>query len=235
MGNQKPGVPKSSTQAYLDIEEVKEGVVILKDGSMRAVIMVSSINFDLKSEDERNAIIGSFQGFLNSLTFALQITVISKKIDLDEYLTTLEDLLKKQENQLLKIQTSEYILYIQELLEQVNIMDKSFFVIIPYYPNILETNNIISKIRHKKNKVDISKTFEADKIALMDRVDVVVGGLKSVGLNSASLDTQNLIQLFYQLYNPDTSRSQKMQDPKDLLAEVVEKGEGQKEPEHLEI
>lgn len=235
MANQKPGVPKASAQAYLDIEEVKEGVAILKDGSMRAVIMVSSINFDLKSEDERNAIIGSFQGFLNSLNFALQIEIVSKKIDLDEYLITLEDLLKKQDNQLLKIQTSEYIAYIQELLEQVNIMDKSFFVVIPYYPNVLETKGLMSKILPKKSKVDTSKTFESDKIALMDRVDVVVSGLKSVGLNSASLDTQNLIQLFYQLYNPDTSRSQKMQDTKDLLADMVEKGTGEKEPEHLEI
>ena len=221
----------------MDIEEIKEGVVILKDGSMRAVVLVSSINFDLKSEEERAAIIVSFQSFLNSLTFPVQIVVHSKKIDLDEYIRKLKEIEKEQTAQLLKIQVNEYINYIQGLLDEVNIMDKSFFAVVPFYPNIIEKSGPLNKfasILNLNKAPEKTSDFESDKVQLMDRVDVVVGGLKSVGLNCASLDTQNLIQLYYSLYNPESSKTQKLRDIPNLTAEVVKKGEG-KEPEHMEI
>src|SRR3990170_7994332 len=137
MENKRPAKASASAQAYLDIEEIKEGVVILKDGSMRAVVLVSSINFDLKSEEERDAIIVSFQSFLNSLIFPFHIVVHSKKIDLDEYIRKLKEIEKEQTAQLLRIQVNEYINYIQGLLDEVNIMDKSFFAVVPFYPNII--------------------------------------------------------------------------------------------------
>jgi len=153
MNTKKPTKPTASTQAYLDIEEIREDVVILKDGSMRAIILVSSINFDLKSEDERNAILQSFQNFLNSLSFPLQIMIDSKKIDLDDYLKMIETKKNSQKNELLKIQISEYIDYIKGLLDQVNIMDKRFFVIVPFYPNVMEKSGILDKIPLINNKI----------------------------------------------------------------------------------
>lgn len=233
---QRPKQTNASAQAYLDIEEIKEGVVILKDGSMRAVVLVSSINFDLKSEEERDAIIVSFQSFLNSLTFPVQIVVHSKKIDLDDYIRKLKEIEKGQTTQLLKIQVNEYINYVQGLLEEVNIMDKSFFAVIPFYPNVIEKSGFLfkfSNILNLNKAPENTSDFENDKVQLMDRVDIVVSGLKSVGLNCASLDTQNLIQLYYSLYNPDSSRAQKLRDIPNLTAEVVKKGKG--EPEQIEI
>lgn len=236
MGTKKPAKITVSTQAYLDIEEIKEDVVILKDGSMRAVILVSSINFDLKSEEERNSIIISFQNFLNSLTFPIQIVVYSKKIDLDDYIRKLREIEKKQATPLLKIQINEYINYIQGLLEEVNIMDKNFFVIVPFYPNVIEKSGFLSKIGSflgvSKPTEKIS-SFESDKVQLMDRVDVVVSGLQSVGLNCVSLDTQGLIQLYYSMYNPDSSRTQKLRNVSDLTYKIIEKKE--EEPEHMKI
>lgn len=232
----KPKSPSASTQAYLDIEEIREGVVILRDGSMRAVILVSSINFDLKSEEERNSIITSFQNFLNSLAFPVQIMVNSKKIDLSGYINKLSEIQKHQKNDLLKVQTLGYMDFIQGLLEQVNIMDKNFFVVVPFYPNVIQKSGLLDKVPLMKKPPKENSSFENDKIQLMDRVDVVVGSLKSVGLNCASLDTQNLIELYYSLYNPVSSKTQKIQNPENLTSAVVTKGvKNEKEPEHLEI
>lgn len=230
MSNQKkPSRPAASTQAYLDIEEIREGVVILKNGSMRAVVMVSSLNFALKSEDERDAIIVSFQGFLNSLTFSIQIISHSRKIDLDEYIQNLKKIEKESGNDQLAFQRNAYREFIQGVLEEVNIMDKLFFVVVPYYPSVIEKNGLLSKFSKGKTP---ATNFENDKLQLMDRVDLVVSGLSSIGLNSVSLDTENLIQLYYSFYNPGSFARQKIKNSTDITTEVVQKG---KDPEHMEI
>lgn len=223
MESKKPAKITASTQAYLDIEEIKEDVVLLKDDSLRAVVVVSSLNFALKSEEERDSIVSSFQNFLNSLNFPIQIVVDSKKTDLDEYINLLKDLEGKQTNELLKLQTSEYIIFIQGLLEQVNIMDKSFYIIVSYFPNAITSNSVFSKFTGGKKETNTN--FENDKLKLMDKVDYVVNGLSSIGLNCISLDTQNLIQLYYSIFNPESYRRQKIQDASDITASVIEKKE----------
>lgn len=233
MANKPQQKVSASSQAYLEIEEIKEDVLVLKDSSMRAVIYVSSINFDLKSENERMAIISSFQAFLNSLNFPIQIMINSRKIDLDEYLSKLKDLEKSQNNELLRLQTADYVSFVSGLLEEVNIMDKMFFVVIPYYPPVLN-QSFMDKI-FKGNKKIGPSNFETNKIQLMDRVDVIVSGLKSIGLNCASLDTNGLIQLFYSVYNPETARTEKVKNPETLTAGVVTLSKTPKEPEHMEI
>lgn len=232
----KPSKITASTQAYLDIEEIKEGVIVLKDGSLRAVIYVSSLNFDLKSQSERESIVGSFQSFLNSLNFPIQIMINSKKIDLKEYIEGLEKLKNSQPNELLKLQTSEYVNFIKGLLDEINIMEKMFFVVVPHYPDVLAKNSLIGKFMGGTKKPE-QTNFESDKIKLMDRVDVVVGGLQQVGLNCASLDTNGLIQLFYSLYNPDVSQVQKVEKPEDIETKVVQYGglKNHEDADHLEI
>lgn len=125
------------TQDFVPIKEVRDGVVILKDGSMRAVLLASSINFALKSQDEQQSILYQFQNFLNSINFSVQIFVQSRRLDIGPYINLLEDRIKFQSSELMKTQTREYMDFIRNLTESVNIMTKSFFIVIPYTPAII--------------------------------------------------------------------------------------------------
>jgi len=209
-----------STQQYLDIAEIKEDTVIMRDGTLRAVLLISSINFALKSEDEQNAIISAYVSFLNNIDFPLQIVIQSRELNIDSYIETLKQKAKEQTNELLKIQTNEYMQYISELISMSKIMNKRFYIVIPYNPMSDKQKSFFSRffdifkpgvlIRMKADK------FKRRRTELTRRVDNIMSGLGSIGLNAVQLDTQSLIELYYNSYNPSTSASQKLVDVKQL-------------------
>ncbi len=205
-----------STQEFLDIAEIKDGTVVMKDGTLRAVILVSSINFALKSEDEQNAVIGSYVRFLNNLRFTLQIVVQSRELDIDNYLEYLKDKEKEQTNKLLKLQTADYIEYIKELTSLGKIMSKRFFVVVPYDPLSDKQKGFFSLMKEALRPATIiklkEKTFNRYQEMLDRRLDSVMGGLESMGVATARLDTQSLIELYYKTYNPETSKNQQLVD-----------------------
>jgi len=208
-----------STQAFIPIKEIKEGIVLMRDGSLRVVLVLSSINFALKSEDEKESIISSYQGFLNSLPFPIQIYVKSRKLHLDGYLNALDTQLAKQTNELLRLQTSQYKEFIGELLEYASIMEKRFFVIVPFYPSGIEKEGIIKGLF--TGKPTIITDFETQKTELMARVDQVITGLTSIGVRCAALNTEELIELYYTVYNPDTSGEEQIKNVEDMETPVV--------------
>ncbi|MFA5188476.1 MAG: hypothetical protein WC460_03885 [Patescibacteria group bacterium] len=207
---------KSSTQKYLDIAEIREDTVILKDGTLRSVILCSSINFALKSEEEQNALIFGYIEFLNSLDHPMQIVIQSRKLEVDNYLRRLREAQRVQTNELLKIQIASYIDYIQELIEIGEIMTKKFFIIIPYNPLGDKTKSFwsrLSEVFSASRSIKIKKEkFLGYKEALNLRLANVQTNLKGMGLDSAVLDTQSLIELYYSVYNPKTSQNQKLRD-----------------------
>jgi len=207
---------KSPTQKYLDFQEIREDVVVLKDGSLRAVILCSSINFALKSEEEQNALIYGYMEFLNSLDHSMQIVIQSRKLDVEDYLRRLREAQKKQTNELLKIQIGGYLDYVRELIEIGEIMTKKFFIIVPYNPLGDKTKNFWTRLVETFRSVQSislnKQRLQKYKIELGLRVDNIQGRLKSLGLESVMLDTQGLIELYYNSYNPITSESQKLKD-----------------------
>lgn len=195
-----------TTQDFVPIKEVRDGIVILKDGGMRSIIMASSLNFALKSQEEQNSIIFQFQNFLNSLDFTVQIFVQSKRLDIRPYLALLEDRYKEQGSELMKIQTREYIEFIRNFTENTSIMTKSFFIVIPYSPSILKSNNdVLGKIMGKPEKekaVTSTDNFEENRSQLEQRVSVVEQGLVRCGIRVANLGTEEIVELFYKIFNP---------------------------------
>ena len=194
-------------QQFLAIDAVREDVVILKDGGFRVVLMCSSLNFALKSEDEQDAIIFQYQNHLNSLDFPVQFVIHSRRFNIAPYLDSLADRQKEEQNELLKIQISEYIEFIKTFVGMTNIMSKTFYVIIPFTPSMLARkgvfNSFISALGiRKKAKKESRDTFEEYKNQLWQRVDTVAAGLQRFGIRSAPLNTEELIELFYGLYNP---------------------------------
>jgi KaiC/GvpD/RAD55 family RecA-like ATPase len=185
------------TQQFLEIDEIKEGAVLLKDKSLRGVLMVSSLNFALKSSEEQEAIIYQFQRFLNSLDFSLEIVVQSRTLNITGYLDKLSDLAKKQENELLKIQTIEYRKFIKGIIAGGQILSKTFFVIVPF------TLINIPGLRGKDNSSPGDNLFQRAKSQLWQRLEFVALGLRRCGLQCNPLNTSELIELFWSLYHPD--------------------------------
>lgn len=212
-----------STQKHLQIGEIRDDIVIMKDGTLRSVLLVSSINFALKSEDEQNAIISSYVSFLNSLETPIQILIQSRKLDLEQYLAFLKDTEHKQTNDLLKMQMAEYRQYISELVDLGNIMTKRFYVIIPYSPFTAKKLSFFQRLNDvltPTSAVKLSqKTFLLRQKDLFIVVDRVLSGLSSMGLNARILDTQALIELFYNTYNPSIARNEKLEDINKLMLE----------------
>lgn len=206
-----------ATQDFIPIKEVRDGVAILKDGSLRSILLVSSLNFSLKSNNEREAIIYQFQDFLNSLDFPVQIYIQSRRLDIRPYIALLEERYKEQVNDLLKIQTQEYISFIKSFTESTNIMTKSFFVIVEYNPALIQGGSmkIMSLIGKKETNEDIKKkleNFEENRSQLEQRISSISQGLSRCGLRLAPLGTEELIELFYKIFNPgDTEKPIKTQ------------------------
>lgn len=193
-------------QQFLDIDSIHEDVVVMKNGGIRVVLMCSSVNFALKSAEEQDAIIYQYQNFLNSLDFPLQIVIHSRKLNINPYLDTLKERQREEENDLLKVQIAEYGEFVKTFVNMTNIMSKVFYAVIPFTPAITEQKGILggifSKIGLGKNKGRETETFEEHKNQLWQRVDTVVSGLQRMGIRSVPLNTEELIELFYGLYNP---------------------------------
>lgn len=217
---------KHSAQQYLDIEEIRDGVVILRDGSFRAILMASSLNFALKSEEEQNAIIYGYQEFLNSLGFPVQLLVTSRRIDLTAYLKELDAREEAQESELMKIQLQEYREYIRELVRVSNVMTKSFYIVIPFAPLQAKDEPATARLRKglrvRGGLAPLTPTeFTRYKDQLWQRVDQVATNLRAIGVRVVPLNTQEIIELFYLLYNPDTARNQHLAPVEDLVIEDV--------------
>ena len=210
-----PGKKKEgpSTQAYLNIEEIHDGIVILKNGGMRTVMLVSTVNFALKSEEEQNVTIYGFQNFLNALSFPAQIVMQSRRLDLSAYISKLKEIEKSQPNQLLRIQTADYIDFIEKLLQVANIMDKKFFVVVPFEPIGIKKSGVFEKIKTavtgRPSKREILE-FERNKKELLQRTEIIAQSLGSMGLRAVQLSTLELAELYYGSYNPEASLSQKI-------------------------
>ncbi|MFH1559630.1 MAG: hypothetical protein ABIC19_03900 [Patescibacteria group bacterium] len=196
----------SSTQTFLDIDKIKDGIAILNNGSLRAVLMVSSINFDLKSSEEQDAIIGNFQGFLNPLDFPVQIFITSRKINLKYYVQDLQVRSREQTNELLHLQMEEYIKYITDLTAKTNIVNKYFYIVVPFSPTENQKSGLVDKffeIFSPKNHLKEDRaSFEIYKDQLWQRVEHIQYGLNGAGIRMVPLNTQELIELYYSLYNP---------------------------------
>lgn len=185
---------KTSTQDFIPIKEIKEGVVILKQAGWRNILMASSINFDLMSEEEREAVIYQFQTFLNSLDFGIQILIQSRKLNLKPYLKQLEEIEGAQENELLKIQAAEYRDFIKSLSEMSNLISKNFYIVVPYYPPMKEKMT--------------EKEFKKWKGQLNLRSEYVISGLKSTGVTAVLLGSEEILEFLWGFYNPDAAEKE---------------------------
>jgi hypothetical protein len=242
----KPAANTNSTQNTLQIAEIRDGIVIMNDGSFRSVLMVKSINFDLMSSQEQEAVEYSYQGFLNSLYFPIQIFERSQKIDLSPYIEKMDKIRSEHDNMLLALLMEDYIDYIDGLSQQTNIMDKKFYVVVPYFPVIdtankavAQSKNFITGLGTLFNKEEQHVTInEADlenaKSELRNRVQASLAGLLQCGIKGLPLDTQELIELYYDTYNPDTATRQQLKNFDELSADIVTKGQGQAPQAHLQ-
>ena len=193
------------SQTVLPIEEIRDGTVIMKDRTIRAILMASSINLALKSADEQTAIILQFQNFLNSLDFPLQVFIQSRKINIEPYLETLKTAEQKQTNDLLKVQIAEYIEFIRTFVRSSNIMNKTFYIVVPYTPPIVVQGKISGLLSFGKKNANpelAPAIFEEYKKQLWQRVDQVMQGVIRTGVRAVPLNTEEIIELFYGLYNP---------------------------------
>lgn len=198
-------MPQLATQQFLEVDQIREGILVLKNKTLRAVLMVSSLNFALKSDEEQQAIVYQFQNFLNSLDFSTQILVQSRRLNITGYLDKLRELEKTQENELLRIQTVEYRKFIESLVTAGTIMTKSFFVIIPYF-GIFERGLVAGKKLFQKGKSKIpsltEESFQRGKQQLWQRMEFVALGLRRCGLQAIPLTTPEIIELFWGLHHP---------------------------------
>jgi hypothetical protein len=203
-----------STQLFLDIAEIKNDTVILRDGTLRGVMMVSSLNFALKSEEEQSAVVASYVGFLNFIDFPIQIVIHSRKLDISAYLTRLKEREKDITNELLRRQMVNYQAYVQELVELGDIMSKRFFIVVPYSPIGDKSRGFWSRVSALFTPGQVIKLnqekFEKYSHSLAQRMEHVKNNITSIGLEAIILDTQSLIELYYNVYNPQVSPSQKL-------------------------
>jgi hypothetical protein len=199
-----------STQGFVPIQEIRDGIIVLKNGGMRGVVLASSLNFALKSQNEQGSILMQFQNFVNSLDFSIQIFIQSKKLDIRPYVALLEERYKEQTAELMKIQVREYIEFIRTFVESTNIMSKSFFVVVPYDPpRLTASKNPLTNVmpgHSKKGSVEDNKSideqFQEYRSQLEQRISVVEQGLVRCGIRAAELGTEEVVELFYKLFNP---------------------------------
>jgi hypothetical protein len=224
----------NSTQNSLLLSELRDGMVIMADGTFRAVIACKSINFDLMSSREREGVEFSYQNFLNALYFPIQIFIRSQRVDIGPYIDKLEDIRRGQDNMLLNVLMDDYISFIDALAQEANIMDKSFFIVVPFFPagdvsNVVEqgkgffdkifggaaTNTVVTKID--------KATYEKAKDEIKNRVDAVISGLSQVGVQAVQLNTKELGELYYNVYNPDTAVREPLGDFSSVTSTYVRK------------
>ncbi len=229
-------VQQNTTQNSLLISEIRDSMVIMSDGSFRAVVACKSINFDLMSSREREGVEYSYQNFLNALYFPVQIFIRSQRVDIGPYIDRLSAIRRSQDNMLLNVLMDDYISFIDVLSQEANIMDKSFFVVIPFYPtgdltNVIEqSKGIFSKLFAKQQttatKID-KASYEKAKDEIKNRVDSVTSGLFQIGVKSVQLNTKELGELYYNMYNPDTAVREPLGDFENVTSTYVKKGQGE--------
>lgn len=215
--------PSVSTQQYLDIAAIHDDVVVMKDGTLRAVLLASSINFALKSEEEQNALVSAYASFLNTLEFPLQIVVQSRKLNIDGYLQRLRQSEAEQTNELLKMQIADYRSFVSELVELGQIMSKKFFVVVQFNPASNKQKGFFARLQETfmpALSVSIKREiFLNRKRDLVNRVGQIQGQLQGFGINSVILDTEGLIELYYSSYNPQLADVQKLAPTEQLQVE----------------
>lgn len=247
---QQPGAkapaPKRqpSTQNSLLISEIRENMVIMADGSFRAVIACKSINFDLMSSREREGVEFSYQNFLNALYFPIQVFIRSQRVDIGPYLDKLEAIRRSQDNMLLNVLMDDYIQFIDVLSQEANIMDKTFFVVVPYFPAgdatklVDQGKGFFSKIlagnkqANAVTKID-KITYDKAKDEIRNRVDSVISGLLQVGVSTVQLTTKEIGELYYNVYNPDTAVREPLGDFSATASTYVRKGQGEAIQPHM--
>jgi len=204
-------ISAKSSQEFVPIKEVRNGIIILKDGGLRAILVASSLNLSLKSQEEQTAILSEFQNFLNGLDFHIQICMQSRRLDIKPYLLTLENRIKEQVEPLLKIQTKEYMEFIKSFTDEVNIMTKTFFIVVPYSPAAIKSGGIVDgllgggaqkkQIEDTKRAIELA-SFEEKRTQLDQRVGVITSGLGRIGIRTSELKTDQVVELFYKTFNP---------------------------------
>ncbi|HEX7484240.1 MAG TPA: hypothetical protein VF281_03745 [Candidatus Saccharimonadales bacterium] len=236
-------VNQNTTQNSLIISEIRENMAIMNDGSFRAVIACKSINFDLMSSREREGVEYSYQNFLNALYFPIQIFIRSQRVDIGPYIDRLATIRRSQDNMLLNVLMDDYINFIDILSQEANIMDKSFFIIVPFYPaGDLATlkdqgkgffGKIFGGPQTTATKID-KATYDKAKDEIKNRVDSVTSGLYQIGVKSVQLNTKELGELYYNMYNPDTAVREPLGNFNDVTSTYVRKGQGEAARPHLQ-
>lgn len=196
----------SSTQKYVGVDEIRDGIIILKSGALRSVLLVSSLNFDLKSTQEQDAIISQYQNFLNSLDFPVQIVINSRRFNIEPYLDRLQDEEKQQQNELLRFQISEYKSFIKNLTEVSNIMSKYFYIVVPFSPVEDKQSGLLDKLfgifRTQEATFAHGDLFETYRSQLLQRLSHVISAIEGTGVRTTQLNTEEVIELLYNSYNP---------------------------------
>jgi len=239
----KPAPTPNTTQNSLLISEIRDQMVIMDDGSFRAVVACKSINFDLMSSREREGVEYSYQNFLNALYFPIQIFIRSQRVDIGPYIDRLVTIRRAQDNMLLNVLMDDYIRFIDILSQEANIMDKSFFIVVPYYPagdlsNIVEQSKgfftrFVPSGRKTVTKID-EATYLKAKDEIKNRVDSILSGLFQIGVQSVQLNTKELGELYYNVYNPDTAVREPLGNFENTTTTFVRKGEGEAPRPHLQ-
>ncbi|MCA9325741.1 hypothetical protein KDA23_06830 [Candidatus Saccharibacteria bacterium] len=235
----------NSTQNVLQIAEIRDGIVIMNDGSYRSVVMAKSINFDLMSPQEQEAVEFSYQAFLNSLYYPVQVFVRSQRVDLQPYVDKLDKIRTEHDNMLLALLMEDYITYIGQLSQQTNIMDKKFYIVVPFFPHtdiqkaLTQSKNFFSGLgaifSSKEQHVTINEAdLEAAKTELRNRVQSLLSSLMQCGIQALPLDTEELIELYYDTYNPDTATRQQLKGFNGMTTDIVTKGQGMAPQQHLQ-
>ena len=198
--NKKSGL--SGIQSFLRVDEIKNGLLFLKDGSVHKILKANSINFYLRSEEEQNVIIGGFQEVLNTLSFPIQILLQSRRIDLEGYLGTIEENIEREQDPLIKVNTESYLSFLRDMVSSASVMDKNFYIIVSYYPTVIKTSMLDSLFGPSKKNVlnkDIIETLEI----LEQRCSSIIMSLQSIEVICRELQTKEIIELFYATYNQD--------------------------------
>lgn len=209
-----------STQLHVPFAEIRENIVVMKDGTLRVLMLVSSLNFALKSEDEQKGIVQGYISFLNSIDFELQIVIQSRRLNIEKYLRKLDTIAKQQDNELLRKQTKSYRQFVERLVQQADIMDKKFYVVVPFSPFSDKRRSYWARLREVVSPASVVKIEEQKfieyKQEMMRRVGLVTSGLRSIGLTTNILDTQALIELFYNTYNPMSTQQKRIENIDDM-------------------
>lgn len=238
----KQNTNQNTTQKSLQLSELRESMAIMKDGSFRGVVACQSVNFDLMSGREREAVEASYQSFLNSLYFPIQILVRSQRVDIGPYMEKLSKLRTNQDNMLLGMLMDDYMNFIDALSQEANIMDKEFYVVVPYFPSgdpsaaIKNSKNLFTGLFKNKEEQHITidkEAYSKAKDEIQNRVNAVTGGLFQMGVKSSQLNTKQLAKLYYNVYNPDTAVREPLEDFTNITNSYTRKGEGQAAKPHL--